>query len=160
MRILGLTGGIATGKSTAAKFFEEAGVPVIDADQLARRVVEPGRPAHKALRQSFGPEYFHSDGRLNREKLGLLVFADEKYTFAALKAILSLRATRARKRLNACTHPFVRLELILELLAMFFNACPLVVFDSALLIETKTHRFTWPVVVVDWYGGHGAGWCR
>lgn len=79
MRVLGLTGGIASGKSTVVKMFKERDVPVVDADLIARRVVQPGRPAHKQLQKTFGDEYFHPDGSLDREKMGKLVFSDAQY---------------------------------------------------------------------------------
>jgi dephospho-CoA kinase len=70
VRFMGLTGGIATGKSTATKFFAAAGARMIDADQLARRVVEPGRPARDEIRRSYGDEVTRPDGTLDRETWG------------------------------------------------------------------------------------------
>jgi len=84
MRLVGLTGGIATGKSTVSRqLHDDFGWPVVDADQIARWVVEPGRPAHAELRRAFGPEYFLPDGRLDREKLGRRVFTNAAYVRTA-----------------------------------------------------------------------------
>src|SRR5687767_5586084 len=73
MRVLGLTGGIATGKSTVARLLRELGAGVVDADLLARRVVEPGRPALAEIAAAFGPDVLTADGTLDRKRLGALV---------------------------------------------------------------------------------------
>lgn len=89
---IGITGGPGCGKSTAADLFARLGYAVIDADLLAREAVAPGKPAARAIRQEFGPDFFEPDGSLRREDLARLVFADES----------------ARLRLNAIVHPEVR----------------------------------------------------
>ena len=89
MRVLGLTGGIGSGKSTVASMFTQLGAEVIDADQLARDLVEPGQPALEEIVRAFGTDMLQADGRLDRAKLGRLIFAD----------------AGARSRLNAITHP-------------------------------------------------------
>lgn len=76
IRIIGLTGGIATGKSSIALFFTERGVPVIDADQLARDAVLPGTPALEKIISLFGPEVITHCGELDRKRLGSLIFSD------------------------------------------------------------------------------------
>lgn len=76
IRIIGLTGGIASGKSSVARLIEERGVPVIDADQLAREAVKPGSPALERIAAAFGREVISADGTLDRKCLGGLVFAD------------------------------------------------------------------------------------
>lgn len=76
MRIIGLTGGIASGKSSVARLLQERGVPVIDADQLAREAVLPGSPALERIAAVFGREVVAADGTLDRKRLGALVFAD------------------------------------------------------------------------------------
>jgi dephospho-CoA kinase len=120
-RLIGLTGGIATGKSTAARFFEEAGVPVVDADQLARRVVEPGRPALEEIRRAFGDGVVGPDGRLDRAALGALVFRDRA----------------ARSRLEAIVHPRVAEEAEGEVQRLLAEAPEgVVVYDVPLLYET------------------------
>ena len=75
---VGLTGGIASGKSTAAKFFGALGVPIIDTDQLARDVVEPGQPPLERLVERFGPSILTEDGHLDRPALRNIVFSDPK----------------------------------------------------------------------------------
>ena len=88
---VGLTGGIASGKSTAAKFFGALGVPIIDTDQLARDVVEPGQPPLERLVERFGQSILTPDGHLDRPALRAIVFADPK----------------ARADLEALTHPAI-----------------------------------------------------
>jgi dephospho-CoA kinase len=88
---VGLTGGIASGKSTAAKFFGELGVPILDSDQVARDVVEPGQPPLERLVERFGPSILTSDGHLDRPALRDIVFSDPK----------------ARADLEALTHPAI-----------------------------------------------------
>ena len=120
VRLLGLTGGIATGKSTAARFFLEAGARVVDADALARRVVEAGRPALGEIRATFGPGVLRPDGSLDREALGKLVFRDPE----------------ARGRLNAIVHPRVAEEAAREIDAhRARDPGALVVYDVPLLFE-------------------------
>src|SRR5579871_564528 len=88
---VGLTGGIASGKSTAAKFFGALGVPIIDTDKIAREVVEPGQPPLEHLVKRFGPSILTPDGRLDRPALRNIVFSDPK----------------ARADLEALTHPAI-----------------------------------------------------
>jgi dephospho-CoA kinase len=88
---VGLTGGIASGKSTAAKFFGALGVPILDSDQVARDVVEPGQPPLERLVQRFGPKILTADGHLDRPALRDIVFSDP----------------RARADLEALTHPAI-----------------------------------------------------
>lgn len=92
MLIIGLTGGIASGKTTAAHMFERLGVPIIDADQLAREVVEPGKEALVRIVDAFGDKVLNPDGSLNRPELGAIVFADPM----------------ARRTLEGITHPAIR----------------------------------------------------
>ena len=88
---IGLTGGIASGKSTAAKFFGALGVPILDSDQIARDVVEPGQPPLERLIERFGPRILTADGHLDRPALRDIVFSDPK----------------ARADLEALTHPAI-----------------------------------------------------
>src|SRR5579863_6258202 len=88
---VGLTGGVASGKSTAAKFFGALGVPIIDTDQVARDVVEPGQPPLERLIERFGPTILTPDGHLDRPALRNIVFSDPK----------------ARADLEALTHPAI-----------------------------------------------------
>ena len=110
MKKVALTGGIASGKSYALARFAALGAPVIDADRVAREVVEPGRPACAALRDRFGPEVFAADGRLDRRKLAALVF-DDADARADLEAIVHPPVRAAidewfRDPSGAAPHPF------------------------------------------------------
>ncbi len=133
IRLVGLTGGIATGKSTAARRFARAGCTVIDADQVAREVVRPGTPALAEIAAAFGPEVIRADGSLDRERLGRIVFADP----------------RARARLNAIVHPRVHDEVERRFAeARRRDPGGLVVYDVPLLFETGSEgRFDLVVVV-------------
>src|SRR5919197_6366704 len=91
MDVIGLTGGIASGKSTVAAMLRELGATVIDADEASRAVVEPGTLGLRAVVEAFGPEVLDGE-RLDRWKLGVIVFEDEE----------------ARRRLEAITHPLLR----------------------------------------------------
>src|SRR5438309_11862810 len=76
MRVLGLTGGIGSGKSMVAQMFAQLGAVVVDADQVAREIVEPGQPALQEIAATFGPDVLLPDGRLDRPKLAGIIFAD------------------------------------------------------------------------------------
>jgi dephospho-CoA kinase len=78
IRIIGLTGGVATGKSSVARYFEERGVPVIDADQLAREAVRPGSPCLAQLVARFGRDVINAEGTLDRKRMGSIVFGDQE----------------------------------------------------------------------------------
>ncbi len=131
--LVGLTGGIATGKSTVSAMFAHLGARVIDADLLAREVVMPGQPAHAEIVAEFGPEVLQADGYLDRKRLGAIVFADPA----------------RRKRLEAITHPAIRRrqERILSILEEeAFEG--IVLWDAALLVEGGGHKAMDRVVVV------------
>lgn len=119
MKVIGLTGGIASGKSTVARILESCGAAVIDADQLAREVVAPGEPALAAIVAAFGREFLNPDGTLNRTELGKVVFADPA----------------ARRRLEAITHPAIRRSAEEKLTAFRQAGVRVVVYMAALLIE-------------------------
>ncbi len=76
MKIVGLTGGISSGKSTVSSYFRQLKIPVIDADEVARKVVEPNSQGAIEIRKTFGSDVFEEDGSLNRQKLGELVFSN------------------------------------------------------------------------------------
>ncbi|TDW28589.1 dephospho-CoA kinase [Cryobacterium psychrophilum] len=125
MYLIGLTGGIASGKSTVAKRLAELGAVHIDADRLARDVVEPDTPGLAAIATEFGSSVIQPDGSLDRAALGAIIFSD---------------ATK-RDRLNAITHPLVwsrTLELIRE--AEENDPFAVVVYDVALLAEAAADR--------------------
>lgn len=130
MRI-GLTGGIGSGKSTVASLLAERGAIVIDADTIARRIVEPGSPVLAHLVEEFGPDILHVDGSLNRGELASRAFASE----------------RATRHLNEITHPAIRELAEAELTEA--EARGLVVYEMPLLVETGQVSLVDFVVVVD-----------
>lgn len=131
MRVLGLTGGIGSGKSTVASMFVQLGAEVIDADELARAVVEPGQPALDEIIQTFGIEMRRADGSLDRGKLGALVFAD----------------AAARARLNAITHPRIRDRMQAEI-ERRQGRRGLLILDIPLLYENARTAAAEKVIVV------------
>jgi dephospho-CoA kinase len=131
MKVLGLTGGIGSGKSMVARMFAQLGGDVIDADQLAREVVEPGQPALEEIATAFGRDILLPDGRLNRGKLARIIFADPA----------------ARARLNAITHPRIRERMDAEIAARRSGSGVLVV-DIPLLYENDRNGTVETVIVV------------
>lgn len=131
-KVIGLTGGIATGKSTVSSMFAEQGIPVIDADQLAREVVQPGEPAYEQIIAAFGEKILQEDGTLNRKHLGEIVFSDEA----------------KRKQLNGIVHPAIRERMIEQRDAFIKSGESLVVLDIPLLFESKLEHFADLTVVV------------
>ncbi len=128
--ILGLTGGIGSGKSAAAERFVELGVHLVDADQAARWVVEPGRPALASIVERFGPGVLLGDGQLDRAALRQLIFADPVQ----------------RKWLEQLLHPLIGQEIISYLAKA---ESPYAVYVSPLLIESGQYRKVQRVLVVD-----------
>jgi len=128
--ILGLTGGIGSGKSAAAQRFVELGVHLVDADQAARWVVEPGRPALASLVERFGPGLLLEDGQLNRAALRELIFADAEQ----------------RRWVEALLHPLIGQE-IFSYLAKAES--PYAVFVSPLMIESGQYQRTDRLLVID-----------
>lgn len=122
--IIGLTGGIATGKSTVSNMLKEKGFPVIDADIAARAVVEPGQPALQEIMNAFGSDVLSADGSLNRQKLGSIIFHDKE----------------KRKKLNEIVHPAVRSWMMAEKDKAVRKGYKTIVFDIPLLFESK---LTW-----------------
>ena len=130
MLLVGLTGGIGSGKSTVARMLAARGAVVRDADVLAREAVEPGTSGFDAVVARFGDDVLGSDGSLDRHALASIVFADDV----------------ARVDLEAIVHPAVRRS-IAEAVAAHAHTDDVVVVDSPLLIETGAHE-GFPVVVV------------
>jgi len=128
---VGLTGGVASGKSTVATMLEELGAVIIDADALAREVVAKGTPGLEAVVQEFGEDLLRADGELDRPAMGRLVFGDEQ----------------ARKRLEAIVHPLV-FERIVEL-EQVASSDAVVVHDIPLLAEAGRSGEFDHVIVVD-----------
>ena len=132
MKLIGLTGGIASGKSTVSAILRQLGAHVIDADALAREIVKPHQPAWSEIVNSFGNEILQSDQTLDRKKLRKLVFDEPN----------------ARKHLEAITHPKIR-RLAQEKIAEYAAAgAPLVVYEAPLLFETGVHLWLRPVILV------------
>ena len=98
MILIGLTGGVATGKSTVAKMFEKCGAIVIDADELAREVVQPGKPAWREIVRTFGRGILHPDRTIDRHALGAIVFHDKK-NLRRLERIIHPRVAREQIKL-------------------------------------------------------------
>ena len=130
--IVGLTGGIASGKTTVAEMFAELGVPVVDADELAREIVEPGQPALADIRDAFGDEVIRDDGRLDREALGAVVFDDEQ----------------ARERLESITHPRIARRMRDRAQILREEGHDWIIYDAALIVENGLHEWLDALIVV------------
>jgi dephospho-CoA kinase len=120
MKVLGLTGGIGMGKSTSSQLLRARGLPVVDTDDLARQVVEPGQPALAEVRETFGAEIVGLDGQLRRDEMARRVFADPP----------------ARQRLEAILHPRIRELWRAQVEAWRAKGHPLAVVVIPLLFET------------------------
>lgn len=134
MIVVGLTGGIASGKSLVAEYLQELGIPVIDTDIVARQVVAPGQPAWRRLCEVFGPDYFTPEGALDRNAMAKRVFADPE----------------ARRTLEAITHPAIFAEVDCQLahLRQQPSPPPLVVVVVPLLFEVGAEsRFDTTIIV-------------
>jgi len=119
MKVIGITGNIASGKSTVARMFEALGARIIDADEIARIVVEPGEPAWKEIVGEFGKDILEPGGAIDRKRLGGIVFGDEA----------------RRKRLNEITHPRI-MERIRGLVRGYEKEkAPVVMIEAALIVE-------------------------
>ena len=131
VRKVALTGGIATGKSYVATRLRDAGIPIVDADALARDVVAPGTPALAAIRKRFGPDAVRRDGTMDRVRVGQIVFKDK----------------RARLDLEAIVHPAV-----IKAINDFFNTLPkrtpFAVADIPLVFETGREKEFDAIIVV------------
>jgi dephospho-CoA kinase len=130
---VGVTGGIASGKSTVCEAFARLGAEVLDVDKIAREVVQPGQPGWEKLRQTFGPEFFNPDGFLNRARLRELIFADPE----------------RRRQLNEIVHPEVMREVRRRSEEMAATATgSILVVDVPLLLEVGAAGDFDQVVVV------------
>ena len=132
MHLFGLTGGIASGKSAVAARLRDRGVPVIDADQLAREAVLPGTDALRQIVKTFGEEILLGDGSLDRKKLGQIVFADEA----------------KRKQLNAIVHPAVSMLTFTRSKELRDEGEALVAYEAALIVENGLADAFRPLLVV------------
>ena len=131
MRVIGLTGGIATGKSTVSAMLRELGAAVIDADQIAREVVEPGTAGFRDVARRF-PEVIGPDRRLNRAQLADRIFA----------------SAEDRAALNAIVHPRIHQVFTKKLAALERKGVELAIYDAALLIENGLHEALDGVILV------------
>lgn len=132
MAVIGLTGGIGSGKSTVARMFGALGVHWVDADDVARQVVEPGTPALARIAEHFGADILQADGSLDRARLRTIVFEQPE----------------ERAWLEGLLHPVIREDLIRQLHPADYSL-PYVLLVSPLLLETDQHQLAEKVVVVD-----------
>lgn len=130
--IIGLTGSIASGKSTVSSMLKEKSYPIVDADEIARLVVEPGTSTIQEIREVFGEEVLQKDGSLNRAKLGERIFGDEA----------------ERNKLNAIMHPAIRTEMLRQKEYHLANGENTVVMDIPLLFEGKLQSLVDKIIVV------------
>lgn len=130
--IVGLTGGIGSGKSTVARMFAELGVPVVDADQVAREVVEPGTDGLRAVVDAFSTDVLQEDGTLDRKKLAERVFADAD----------------ARRKLESILHPRIAAASMDRFRELAREGHPYAIYEAALLVESGSYRWMQAVVVV------------
>jgi len=120
LKVVGLTGGIASGKSTVSRMFEALGARIIDADRIARDIVEPGQESFSRIVKRFGRDILLPDGSIDRENLGRIVFDDSE----------------ARSALNSITHPAIIAEIASRVATYIEQDAPLVLIDAALLFES------------------------
>lgn len=130
--IIGLTGSIASGKSTVAKMIESYGLPIVDADVVARQVVEPGTPTLKKIAEAFGPEVIAQDGSMDRVKVGSMIFHNEEM----------------RKTLNRIIHPAIREEMLRQRDEFISFGEKNIFMDIPLLFESKLEHFVEKIIVV------------
>ncbi len=130
--VVGLTGGIASGKTTVSKMFADLGIPIIDADELAREVVAPGTSGLRAIVEEFGEDVLDDQGRLDRKKMGELVFGDDE----------------ARETLNAILHPRIGAAGVEYIQGYQSHPAPYVMYEGALLVETGAYQAFSALVVV------------
>ncbi|MBI1993144.1 MAG: dephospho-CoA kinase [Deltaproteobacteria bacterium] len=129
---MGLTGGIATGKSTVTSMLRQLGARIIDADELAREIVGPGQEAWREIVEAFGSEMVRADQTIDREKLRKIIFADPQ----------------ARKRLESITHPRIRALAQERIGQLAAEGAELVIYAAPLLFENQVHLWLRPVILV------------
>lgn len=130
--IIGLTGSIASGKSTISAMLKDKGYPIIDADLVARLVVEPGTLNLQEIEREFGVSVINEDGTLNRETLGKLIFNDPA----------------KRKKLNDLMHPAIRSEMLRQRDELFNSGQKTLIMDIPLLFESRLQHFVDKILVV------------
>ncbi|KAL4376322.1 hypothetical protein GQ457_02G002800 [Hibiscus cannabinus] len=132
MRMVGLTGGIASGKSTVSSMFKLNNIPVVDADVIARDALKKGSGGYKKVLAAFGPDILQDDGHVDRLKLGRIVFSD----------------AAKRQLLNRLLAPYISSGIFLEILKLWIKGHKVIVLDIPLLFEAKLDKWTKPIVVV------------
>lgn len=132
MRIIGLTGGIASGKSTVSNLFKANGIPVVDADLIARDSLRKGTVGWKKVVAAFGEEILQPSGEVDRVKLGQIVFSDPG----------------KRQLLNRLLAPHISSGIFLEIFKLWVKGSKVIVLDVPLLFEAKMDKWTKPVIVV------------
>ena len=130
--IIGLTGSIASGKSTVAKMIQSYNLPIVDADIVARQVVEPGTPTLKKIAEAFGDEVIAEDGTMDRAKVGSIIFHNEEM----------------RKTLNGIIHPAIREEMLRQRDEFMSYGEKNIFMDIPLLFESKLEHFVEKIIVV------------
>lgn len=131
-KIYGLTGSIASGKSTVSNFFKELNIPIVDADIIAKEVVEIGQPAYVKIVDVFGSQILLENGDINRSLLGSIIFNDKE----------------KRLQLNSIVHPEVRREMVKQADTYLAMGEPLVILDIPLLYEGNSIELVEKVIVV------------
>ena len=132
MKLVGLTGGIASGKSTVATMLRELGAEIINADELAREIVQPGQDPWKEIIAAFGNEILRDDQTIDREKLGQTIF----------------QSAEARKKLESITHPRIRALAQLKAQKLAAEGAEMVIYEAPLFFETQAHLWIRPVILV------------
>ena len=132
MKIVGLTGGISSGKSTVSSYLKQLKIPVIDADEVARKVVEPNTQGAKEIRKAFGSDVFEEDGSLNRQKLGALIFSNAEN----------------RQKLDELLQPLIKIMILDEIEAYRQKGENMIVLDLPLLFEKQYEELCEEIIVV------------
>jgi len=128
MKIIGLTGGIATGKSSVASLLRDFGAKIVDADQIAREIVRPGQSAWQGVIDAFGPQILKADKSIDREKLRKIVFKDKA----------------ARRKLESITHPKIRRTAQERIQTLAAEGAGIIVYEAPLLYENRVHLWVRP----------------
>jgi dephospho-CoA kinase len=135
--LIGITGGIGSGQSTVVQMFKQLGAKVIIADKLAREIMEPGQPGYKAILKVFGKTYLTADKRIDRRKLGALVFGSKKQLRLLNKTIHPILIKRIKQEINRLQKRYQN------------KRCkPLLMLEAAIMFETKIDRLVDKVIVV------------
>lgn len=132
MKIVGLTGGISSGKSTVSSYLKQLKIPVIDADEVARKVVEPNSQGAIEIRKAFGSDVFEEDGSLNRQKLGALIFSNAEN----------------RQKLDDLLQPLIKIMILDEIEEYRQKGETMIVLDLPLLFEKQYEELCEEIIVV------------